>query len=50
MPENLSSADIKEILEKYAESYDGSADKDGWFAGIKALCEPLGFCPNVKRI
>lgn len=49
MPENLSSADIKEILEKYAESYDGSADKDGWFAGIKALCEPLGFCPNVKE-
>ena len=37
-----------DILRTYLDVYDPADDKDAWFAKIKALCEPLGFCPDVK--
>lgn len=49
LPENISAADAKAILSAYAAVYDESDEKDAWFERIKALCEPLGFTPNVKE-
>lgn len=49
LPENIKNEDAKAILEKYKEVYSLADDKDGWFAKIKDLCEPLGFTPNVKE-
>ena len=49
MPDNISADDIKAVLGKYAESYDDRDDKDGWFNRLKSVCEPLGFCQNVKE-
>ncbi len=49
LPENIRKEDAKAILQKYAEIYDESDDKDVWFSKIKDMCEPLGFTPNVKE-
>ena len=49
LPENLSKAQCAEILTAYLAAYDPGDDKDGWFGRIKALCEPLGYTPNVKE-
>lgn len=49
LPENLSKAQCAEILTAYLDAYDPGDDKDGWFGRIKALCEPLGYTPNVKE-
>ncbi|MBQ6708857.1 MAG: glutamate--tRNA ligase, partial [Clostridia bacterium] len=38
-----------EIIEAYLKVFDGSDDKDTWFAKVKELCEPLGYTPNVKE-
>ena len=38
-----------EILEAYIKQYTAADDKQGWFDRIKALCEPLGYTPNVKE-
>ena len=38
----------KAVLEAYAAVYEVNDDKDTWFQKIKDLCEPLGFCPDVK--
>lgn len=38
-----------EVLEMYKTSYAQTDDKNEWFNGIKALCEPLGYTPNVKE-
>ena len=35
-----------DILAAYA--YDPEEDKDAWFARVKALCGPLGYCPDVR--
>lgn len=48
LPERISREDASAILEAYLAVYDEQADKDSWFAGIKGLCEPLGFTPNIK--
>ena len=37
-----------EILQAYLDVYDPADDKDAWFAKIKSICEPLGYCPDVK--
>ena len=37
-----------EILQAYLEVYDAADGKDAWFAKIKSICEPLGYCPDVK--
>ncbi|MGN0572735.1 MAG: glutamate--tRNA ligase [Acutalibacteraceae bacterium] len=49
LPENISKADAAEIAEKYSGVFSLDDDKDGWFAKIKEMCEPLGFTPNVKE-
>lgn len=49
MPENLSNEDKAKILEEYKKAYEPNDTKDEWFGRIKALCEPLGFTPNVKE-
>ena len=48
MPESLAAADVNAILTRYAEVFNEADDKDTWFAKIKAMCEPLGFSPDVK--
>jgi len=37
-----------EILQAYLAVYTPDDDKDTWFAKIKSICEPLGYCPDVK--
>ena len=49
MPENITKAMAKEILEAYINEYNPDDDKQQWFDRIKALCEPLGYTPNVKE-
>lgn len=49
LPENIAPADAAAICRAYAAVFDPADDKDQWFARIKALCEPLGFTPNVKE-
>lgn len=49
MPEKISRAEQRAILEKYLEIYDPSDEKDVWFAKIKEMCEPLGYTPNIKE-
>ena len=41
--------DISAVFEKYIAVYDENHDKQQWFDAIKAICEPLGFCPEVKE-
>ena len=49
LPENLTKEMAAEILEAYLKEYNAADDKQGWFDRIKALCEPLGYTPNVKE-
>lgn len=49
LPENISPADAKAILNAYSKVYSPDDDKDTWFQKIKELCAPLGFTPNVKE-
>ena len=49
LPENLTKEMAAEVLEAYIKEYTASDDKQGWFDRIKALCEPLGYTPNVKE-
>lgn len=49
LPENITSDMAKEILEAYLKEYNPADDKQQWFDRIKALCEPLGYTPNVKE-
>lgn len=49
LPQNISKADATAILKAYKAVYSENDDKDIWFEKIKALCEPLGFTPNVKE-
>jgi len=37
-----------QVLQAYLAVYDPDDDKDAWFAKIKSICEPLGYCPDVK--
>ena len=49
LPENITKDMAKEILKAYLKEYNPSDDKQQWFDRIKALCEPLGYTPNVKE-
>lgn len=49
LPENISKEDAKAILKAYRKVYDENDDNQEWFNKVKALCEPLGFTPNVKE-
>ncbi len=48
LPENIQPEDAKAVLKAYQTVYDPTADKQAWFDTLKSLCEPLGFCPEVK--
>ena len=48
LPENLQKEDMIAILDTYAKAYEEAPDKNTWFDGVKAICEGLGFCPEVK--
>ena len=47
--ERFGAAEVKTVLTEYLKVYDPADDKDQWFGKIKALCEPLGYTPNVKE-
>lgn len=49
LPENITKEMAAEILETYLKEYSATDDKQQWFDRIKALCEPLGYTPNVKE-
>lgn len=49
LPENISKEDARAILKAYRKVYDENDDNQEWFNKVKALCEPLGFTPNVKE-
>lgn len=49
LPENVTPADAKAILAAYKDVYDETQDKSAWFDTVKSICEPLGFCPEVKE-
>lgn len=49
LPERVTADDARAILTGWLETYDPDDDKDAWFAKVKALCEPLGYTPNVKE-
>ncbi len=49
LPENITKEMAAEILEAYLKEYNAADDKQQWFDRIKALCEPLGYTPNVKE-
>ncbi len=49
LPENITKEMAVEILEAYINEYNHSDDKQQWFDRMKALCEPLGYTPNVKE-
>ena len=49
LPENIKNEDASAIIEEYKKVVDEKDDKQVWFDKIKALCEPLGFTPNVKE-
>lgn len=48
LPDNIAPADAAAILAAYETAYDPALEQQEWFAGIKALCPALGFCPEVK--
>lgn len=49
LPENINKEDAISVLDEYIKVYSDKDEKDEWFGKIKALCEPLGFTPNVKE-
>ncbi|MBR5134508.1 MAG: glutamate--tRNA ligase, partial [Clostridia bacterium] len=49
LPDNIAPADAVAVLEAYKAAYDPAEDKQAWFDRLKSLCEPLGFCPEVKE-
>ena len=49
LPENIKADDAAAIIESYKKVVNAADDKQVWFDKIKALCEPLGFTPNVKE-
>ena len=49
LPEQINLTDAAEIIAQYKKVFDINDDKQQWFDKIKALCEPLGFTPNVKE-
>lgn len=48
-PENINENDAAAIIENYKKVVNAADEKQVWFDKIKALCEPLGFTPNVKE-
>ena len=40
--------DIKKALTAFTDTYDETDDSAVWFDKIKAICLPLGYCPEMK--
>ena len=40
--------DVVKALEAFAEQYTEADDMNTWFEKIKAICQPLGYCPETK--
>lgn len=49
LPENITNDMAAEVLDYYIKEYNHADSKDEWFARVKAMCEPLGYTPNVKE-
>ncbi len=49
LPESVTPVDAKAILAAYAADYKEVSDQSEWFERVKAICAPLGFCPDVKE-
>ncbi len=47
--DNLSKADITEIISKYIDIIDIDLDKDSWFLVLKDFTDSIGYCSNVKE-
>ncbi len=46
--EKLSKEDTKQFIEAYISAYNHDTDNSQWFNDVKAIGEPLGFCPDIK--
>lgn len=46
---SVSKQDIKAVLKKYLEVYNPNEDKQEWFLTVKSICNPLGFCSDMKE-
>ncbi len=49
MPENISNELAAKILRAYIAAYEPTEDRNEWFAGIKAICPPLGLAADTKE-
>lgn len=47
-PENLSNADMIEILETYKTVYDGTVSADDWFPQVRDMAVALGYAKSPK--
>ena len=48
-PQNISQAQIKEILQKYAGLYSAEDESGAWFEKIKALAASIGFAADTRE-
>ncbi|MBQ2798038.1 MAG: glutamate--tRNA ligase [Ruminiclostridium sp.] len=46
--EKISKEDTKQFIESYIAAYNHDTDNSQWFNDVKAIGEPLGFCPDIK--
>ncbi len=46
--ERISDSDRREFLNAYIAAYNHDCDSSQWFADVKTIAEPLGFCPDIK--
>ena len=46
--EKISKEDTKQFIEAYIGAYNHDTDNSQWFNDVKAIGEPLGFCPDIK--
>jgi glutamyl-tRNA synthetase len=49
MLENFDQADVKYILESFANDYDFADTNDEWFSKIKVIAETLNYAVDVKQ-
>ncbi len=41
--------DIRKVLTKFCETYDGQDDANIWFEKVKTIADDLGYCTNMKE-
>ena len=49
IPEKISLADAKAVLEAYKATYTADDDRQQWFDRIKSICAPLGFAAETSE-